>query len=474
VSTPEQQARAEIDRLLQAADWAVQSVDAVNLHAARGVAIREFPLDAGFGFADYLLYVDGKACGVVGAKKQGATLTGVEIQSARYAQGLPASMPAWHRPLPFLYESTGVETHFTQGLDPTPRARNVFAVHQPDQLAKWLNLLPPVPLGEGRGEGEMPAAHEPAAKYLPPQTFLARLQQMPELVIEWGDFKLWPAQITAIRNLEKSLAANKPRALIQMATGSGKTFTSIGFIYRLIKFAGARRVLFLVDRANLGRQAKKEFDAYVSPYNNYKFGEEYIVQHLQGNNLDTTARVTISTIQRMFSMLKGRELADEDDEHSTEEIESLFKQPEPIDYNPKYPIESFDIIVTDEAHRSIYNLWRQVLEYFDAHLIGLTATPNKQTFGFFNQNLVMEYGHEQAVADGVNVNYDVYRIKTEVTEAGAKVEACYWLEVRDKARAHLQLLQSPSHHSPSNAASSPKSTAACPSSAKSWPRSMPI
>ena len=256
---------------------------------------------------------------------------------------------------------------------------------------------------------------------------------MPELVTEWGDFKLWPAQITAIRNLEKSLAANKPRALIQMATGSGKTFTAIGFIYRLIKFAGARRVLFLVDRANLGRQAKKEFDAYVSPYNNYKFGEEYIVQHLQGNNLDTTARVTISTIQRMFSMLKGRELADEDDEHSTEEIESLFKQPEPIDYNPKYPIESFDIIVTDEAHRSIYNLWRQVLEYFDAHLIGLTATPNKQTFGFFNQNLVMEYGHEQAVADGVNVNYDVYRIKTEVTEAGAKVEAGYWLEVRDKA-----------------------------------------
>ena len=172
---------------------------------------------------------------------------------------------------------------------------------------------------------------------------------MPELVTEWGDFKLWPAQITAIRNLEKSLAANKPRALIQMATGSGKTFTAIGFIYRLIKFAGARRVLFLVDRGNLGRQAKKEFDAYVSPYNNYKFGEEYIVQHLQGNNLDTTARVTISTIQRMFSMLKGRELADEDDEHSTEEIESLFKQPEPIDYNPQYPIETFDIIVTDEA-----------------------------------------------------------------------------------------------------------------------------
>jgi type I restriction enzyme R subunit len=190
---------------------------------------------------------------------------------------------------------------------------------------------------------------------------------------------------------------------------------------------------FLVDRGNLARQTKKEFDAYASPYNNYKFGEEYIVQHLQGNQLDTSARVVICTIQRMFSMLKGRELAEEADEESTEKIEALFKDPEPIGYNPAIPIESFDIVVTDEAHRSIYNLWRQVLEYFDAYLIGLTATPNKQTFGFFNQNLVMEYGHAQAVADGVNVNYDVYRIKTEVSEQGAKVDKGFWLETQDKA-----------------------------------------
>ena len=106
---------------------------------------------------------------------------------------------------------------------------------------------------------------------------------------------------------------------------------------------------------------------------------------------------------------------------------------EPIDYNPAIPIETFDIIVTDECHRSIYNLWRQVLEYFDAYLIGLTATPTKQTFGFFNQNLVMEYGHEQAVADGVNVDYDVYRIRTEITEGGAKVEAGYYVDKRDRA-----------------------------------------
>jgi type I restriction enzyme R subunit len=442
--TPEQRAREAIDRLLAAAGWALQDFKSADLQAARGVALREFELNPGHGTADYLLYVDGKACGVVEAKKQGATLTGVEAQSARYAQGLPSALPAWRRPLPFVYESTGIETYFTQGLDPVPRARPVFAFHRPETLADWLALAsadpPGAPATVLTTDGQPPPAeaHRPTGG-----TMLARLQAMPPLVTEWGDFKLWPAQITAIRNLEKSLAADKPRALIQMATGSGKTFTAISFIYRLIKFGGARRVLFLVDRGNLGRQTKKEFDQYVSPVNNYKFGEEFIVQHLTSNQLDRSARVCISTIQRMFSMLKGRELPDEADEESTERVEGLFDQePEPIAYNPTFPIEIFDIIVTDEAHRSIYNLWRQVLEYFDAHLIGLTATPNKQTFGFFNQNLVMEYGHAEAVADGVNVNYDVYRIKTEVTEAGSRVESGYWLQVLDKptrARRDWQL-----------------------------------
>src|SRR5262249_32508100 len=155
------------------------------------------------------------------------------------------------------------------------------------------------------------------------------VRNMPPLVTEWGDRKLWPAQITAIRNLEQSLAKNKPRALIQMATGSGKTFTAISFIYRLIKYARARRVLFLVDRGNLGRQTKKEFDQYVSPVNNFKFGEEYIVQQLSNNNLDKTARVVISTIQRMFSMLKGRELSEDLDEESGSAVDRLVSAHEP-------------------------------------------------------------------------------------------------------------------------------------------------
>jgi len=423
----EQEARQHIDELLAAAGWHVCDFKQADIHATRGVAIREFGLNEGFGTADYLLYVDGKAAGVIEAKKVGATLTGVEVQSGRYAQGLPASLPAWRRPLPFIYESTGAETHFTNGLDPEPRARSIFAFHKPETLALWLEGLPQATvLATGRG---VPAG-QPAD--FVPATFLSRARDMPVLVTEWGEHRLWPAQITAIRNLEKSLAQNKPRALIQMATGSGKTFTAISFIYRLIKYTGVQRVLFLVDRGNLGRQTKKEFDQYVSPVNNFKFGEEYIVQHLTSSNLDKTARVVISTIQRMFSMLKGRELPEDLDEESGSALDNLVATQEPIDYNPAIPIETFDIIVTDEAHRSIYNLWRQVLEYFDASLIGLTATPSKQTFGFFNQNLVMEYGHEQAVADGVNVNYDVYRIRTQVSEAGGKVESGYYVDLRDK------------------------------------------
>ena len=208
-----------------------------------------------------------------------------------------------------------------------------------------------------------------------------------------------------------------------MATGSGKTFTAISFIYRLIKFTGARRVLFLVDRGNLADQSLKEFQQYVSPYNNFKFSEEYIVQRLTGNILDTTARVCICTIQRLYFMLKRRDLAEEDEDLMATGFDGIYKKVPPVEYNPAIPIETFDIIVTDEAHRSIYNLWAQVLEYFDAYLIGLTATPGKQTFGFFHQNLVMEYNHEMAVADGV---------KTAITEGGSKVEAGYYVEKQER------------------------------------------
>jgi type I restriction enzyme R subunit len=440
VSTPEQHARETIDRLLTQAGWAVCDPDQANISAHHGVAIREFPLKSGHGEADYLLYVGGKAAGVIEAKKAGVTLSGVEIQAAKYTKGLPDSLPAWHRPLPFAYQSTGSETRYTNGLDPQPRSRPVFAFHRPETLSAFLDVAwaeqsetrdkvaEETPPYANKSRGQISNLSPDSSSTTGTNTFLSRLQYMPAL----ETYGLWPAQIKAIQNLEVSLKENRPRALIQMATGSGKTYTAISFIYRLIKFAGARRVLFLVDRGNLGDQTLKEFQQYASPYNNFKFTEEYIVQRLSSNTLDTTARVCICTIQRMYSMLKGRDLPEDLEEESIDKLGSLFKKPEPIEYNPAIPIETFDIIVTDECHRSIYNLWAQVLEYFDAYLIGLTATPSKQTFGFFNQNLVMEYNHEMAVADGVNVNYDVYRIRTAITEQGSRVEAGYSVQIQER------------------------------------------
>jgi type I restriction enzyme R subunit len=403
MSSPEERARQNIDNLLTAAGWRVQSRDALDLSASLGVAVREFPLKT--GFADYLLFVDRKAIGAVEAKAEGTPLSGIESQSEKYSAGLPAIPPAWRKPLPFLYESTGVETFFTDGLDPEPRSRRVFAFHKPETLQEW-------------------AREEVGA------SFRARLRRMPPLMTG----NLWSAQVEAITNLERSLCEDRPRALIQMATGSGKTFTAVSFIYRLIKFASARRVLFLVDRSNLGRQTLKEFQQYVTPDDGRKFSELYNVQHLQANALDPVSRVCITTIQRLYSMLSGEPDFDPQlEEQSLFELETLADQPpRDVRYNPALPIEFFDVIVTDECHRSIYNLWRQVLEYFDAHLIGLTATPSKQTFGFFNQNLVMEYSRQRAVADGVNVDGQVYRIRTQIGEQGSQVEAGYYLEKRDK------------------------------------------
>jgi len=203
-------------------------------------------------------------------------------------------------------------------------------------------------------------------------------------------------------------------------------------VYRLIKYAGARRVLFLVDRNNLGRQTLREFQGFTTPEDNRKFTELYNVQLLQSGHIDPVSRVCISTIQRVYSMLRGEYLEPEKEELSGFDISQVNPQPGAVEYNPDIPIDTFDFIITDECHRSIYNLWRQVLEYFDAFLIGLTATPSAQTFGFFQQNLVMEYTHEQAVADGVNVDSDIYRIRTQITEEGSSVEAGQHIDRRNR------------------------------------------
>ena len=419
--TPEQQARVNIDRLLEQAGWSVQNADSINLYASSGVAVREFPLKSGHGTADYLLYVNQKAAGVVEAKPEGSTLTGVEVQSEKYSTGLPDNLPAYHSPLPFLYESTGAETQFTNRLDPEPRSRLVFSFHSPQTLATWLGTP------EASGTNGHRIAEE-RGDYLAADNLRQGLKAMPPL----NASGLWPVQERAIKNLEESLAAGRPRALVQMATGSGKTFMACNQVYRLIKHAGARRVLFLVDRSNLGRQTLREFQGFTTPDEGRKFTELYNVQLLQSPHIDQVSKVCIATIQRVYSILKGEELDPELEELSGFDTASLRREPAPIEYNPDVPIETFDVIITDECHRSIYNLWRQVLEYFDGFIIGLTATPSNQTFGFFQQNLVMEYTHEQAVADNVNVDFDTYRIRTQITDQGSTVDAGYYVDRRDR------------------------------------------
>ena len=397
--TPEQRARDKIDAMLNQAGWKVQSSNQIDFSAGLGVAVREYQTDV--GPADYVLFVDKKAVGIVEAKPKewGHNITTVELQSGTYA----AAKLKWvnnQEPLPFVYESTGVLTRFTDGRDPRPRSREVFNFPRPETIPGWNTN---------------------------DDSLRAKLRKLPEL----NPAGLRACQIGAIETLEISYKNNRPRALIQMATGSGKTYTAITSIYRLLKHADAKRILFLVDTRHLGEQAEQEFMAYVPNDDNRKFTELYNVQRLKSSYVATDSQVCISTIQRMYSLLKGEEMDESAEEINPAELTQP-RQPMPVVYNEKIPPEFFDFIIIDECHRSIYNLWRQVLEYYDAFLIGLTATPDNRTYGFFRKNVVSEYTHEQAVADGVNVGNEVYVIDTERTERGGQIMAQQEVERRER------------------------------------------
>lgn len=397
--TPEQLARQNIDAMLTQAGWTIQNMNEFNPTASLGVAVREFITHS--GPADYVLFVDGEPCGVIEAKKEGVVLTGkVEEQTEDYGKvGLKYSVE--HVTLRFLYQSTGKETRFCDLNDTISRWRDVFYFHQPQALNNWLQAN---------------------------DTLRNRLQHFPVLPKN----NLRDCQITAINNLEISFSANKPRALIQMATGAGKTFTAITFIYRLLKYANAKRVLFLVDTRNLGEQAEREFLAYQPHDDTRNFHQIYGVQRLQSSFVSPDNCVYISTIQRMYSILRGEELDEHAEDISLNELSQKNQRSKEVAYNQKLPIEFFDFVVIDECHRSIYNLWKQVLDYYDGFLIGLTATPDNRTFGFFNKNVVSEYRYEDSVIDGVNVPYDVYTIETEITKNGAIIKAGEWIDKRDR------------------------------------------
>ena len=331
-ATPEQRARALIDAQLATAGWVIQDRDEMNLGAGLGVAVREYQLAT--GPCDYLLFVDRRACGVVEAKPEGKTLSGAAEQASGYQHQLPSHLANWGDPLRFDYEASGSEILFSDRADPEQRSRYVFGFHKPETLREWLKEGP---------------------------SLRARLNHLPPLVKDG----LRDCQIEAITELEKSLAQAKPRALVQMTMGAGKTFTAATLAYRLLAHANSHRILFLVDRNNLGRQALKEFQAYRPPGTGRLFTELYNVQRLGPAGLDPDAKIVISTIQRVYAQLTGKELSEEEEENSAYESETEGAAQQ-VMYSAALPPETFDFVIVDECHRSIYGSWRQVLEYFDA------------------------------------------------------------------------------------------------------------
>ena len=386
--TPEAKAREQIDKKLQESGWVIQDIKTLNLTVALGVAVREFLTST--GPVDYALFVDGMPVGVAEAKKdeKGEVLTDVEGQSGRYANSRFKWVNQEYR-VRFAYEATGKLVRFTDYADIKCRSREIFSFHRPETLKRWLNKS---------------------------DTVRNNLKQLPPLD-ETGFRK---CQIKAIRGLDDSFANNRPHALVQMATGAGKTFTAITAAYRLLKYGRMNRILFLVDTRSLGEQAEREFLAYKPNDDPRNFSELYNVHRLKSSYISSDAQICISTIQRMYSILKGEELDEKAEETPfAEYVTAESKAPKEVVYNAKIPPEFFDCIIVDECHRSIYNVWSQVLSYFDAFIIGLTATPDARTIGYFNQNFVSEYTREQAVLDGVNVGEDIYLIETSVTKNGA-------------------------------------------------------
>ncbi|WP_329456677.1 DEAD/DEAH box helicase family protein [Streptomyces sp. NBC_01497] len=416
------QADDRADRALCEAGWRVCAPHERDLRPdAKAVRIIH-PHDPGLHV--YLLYVDQDLSGLVVAGADTADPRDLIAEADRLAAPLAEKHPkrAWQgRSLPFRYGTNGHVWRFRNALDaerldgtPAPdapeggaRSRYVFAPARPAAVARW----------------KRDAARNPEAP-----TLRARLRRLPTVLLD-PQRQLYEAQRRSIEGLENSLAADQPRALIQMATGSGKTYTVVQASHRLLEHANAHRVLFLVDRNNLGDQARDEYRDFVPAGSKKALHEEFPLKHLSGgkSGLADSDKIVITTIQRLWCKLSGQPLPEPGSE-GEEGFEAdgtaglTAGRPEVL-YSAELPPDYFDFIVIDECHRSIYGTWRPVLEYFDAHIVGLTATPIGPTFAFFNENLVSTYSFEEAVADEVNVDYDVYKISTRISREGSLIRA---------------------------------------------------
>ncbi|WP_349835462.1 DEAD/DEAH box helicase family protein, partial [Bacteroides fragilis] len=396
---PEEKARIKIDQWFYDAGWEVVNRDQYT-PTSTAVAIREGLLKGNLE-ADYFLFINGKAVGVLEAKREEVDVSSgiVSDQVVTYAKNIPQYYQAYQRPLPLLYKSNGKIVLFKDYRDNDSDFEEINRIHTPWEIVKVLGI-------------DDPFAGLPTLR----------------------SKRLRDCQYEAVTELEKSFRIGQNRALMVLATGAGKTYTACLTAYRMLAYTPMRRVLFLVDRNNLGKQAETEFGTFRLTDNGEAFNMIYTVNRLKSAKVPIDSNVVISTIQRLFSLLKGEEISDnEEDEEYDEEQEIV------LPGHPNLPHDFFDLIIIDECHRSIYGNWRKVLEYFDtARLLGLTATPVPETMAFFNNNRIVNYTLEKSILDGVNVDCRIYRIKTKATEEGGaimegdrlKVETRYTGEVK--------------------------------------------
>lgn len=379
--TPEEKARIKIDQMFEDAGWKVVDRDFYS-PTLTAVAIREGLLE-GNKEADYFLFINGIAVGILEAKRKEVDVASnnVSEQAAIYVRGVPNYYKAYSRPLPIIYQSNGEKTFFRDFRNKDGDLIELNRIYTPKEIVKMLGI----------------------------KDFYAGL---PTLKTKG----LRDCQYEAITELENSFRVGQNKALIVLATGAGKTYTACLAAYRLLAYTPMKRILFLVDRNNLGKQAEGEFGMFRLTENGDPFNTIFTVNRIKSAKIPSDSNVVISTIQRLFSLLTGQEIVDNDDDENTITGEVQLTE------NMVLPPDFFDLIIIDECHRSIYGNWKKVLEYFNtAKLIGLTATPVPETKAFFNNNIVVNYTLEQSIIDGVNVDARIYRIKTEATENGGAI-----------------------------------------------------
>ena len=387
---PEEKARVKIDKQLTAAGWDIVARDEyIPFNAS---AVKE-ALMQGNKESDYLLFVDDKAIAVVEAKAEDNSLGDIVAQQAEwYSQNPQDWVGLWYpNQIPFVYLANGNKIYFKNMLDADSEYVELSEMHSPKKMLQML--------GKKSEYGALPRIEKKGLR---------------------------DCQYDAEVKLEASLKAGKKKALAILATGSGKTYLACLASYRLLNYTPTRRVLFLVDRNNLARQTETEFSLFDRTEKQKPMNELYQINRLKKPE-DVQGDIVISTIQKLFAVLTGQNITDDDEDKEDEKrgLSDTIKNEPAVELGSdlKLPPDYFQFIIVDECHRSIYGKWKAVLDYFkDAKILGLTATPIPEAYAYFNKNIVEEYTYDDSVVDGVNVPARVYRIITEATVHGGTIK----------------------------------------------------